>query len=271
MALITLTTDFGTTDPYVGIMKGVIAGRAPDARVVDVTHGIPAQDVLAGALVLRHAAPYFPPGTVHVVVVDPGVGTARRALCVETAGAVLVGPDNGVLSLAAGGAVRRIVHLTDRRFFLPDPSATFHGRDVFAPVAAALATGTAPAALGTEVPDMIRLDVPAPSPGPRGIHGQVLYVDGFGNLVTNVPHDRLPGRHDFASFDVVRRRGGGRTGGGRRQLGPAGGRRARRVGACHTRRPRRRPRRRRAALTWTAHRRTPGLLRGWSRHRGVAC
>jgi hypothetical protein len=192
MALVTLTTDFGTSDPFVGIMKGVIAGRAPGAVVIDITHGIPPQDVLAGALVLRHSVPYFPPGTIHVAVVDPGVGGPRRPLCVETTRALLVGPDNGVLGLAAPAAdVRRIVHLSDPRFLLPAPSATFHGRDVFAPVAAALATGTAPDTLGSEVPSMQRVDLPPVVREGRRLTGQVIYVDHFGNLVTNVPGEAL--------------------------------------------------------------------------------
>ena len=192
MTLITLTTDFGLTDPFAGIMKGVIASRAPDVRVVDLTHGIPPQDVVAGALVLRHAVPYFPPGTVHVAVVDPGVGSARRALCVETGHGVLVGPDNGLLSLAAPPAdVRRIVHLTEERFFLSPRSATFHGRDVFAPVAAALATGTPPSALGTPVAEMQRLELPTPVRDGRSVRGQVIYVDRFGNLSSNVGAELL--------------------------------------------------------------------------------
>lgn len=198
MALIALTTDFGTDDPFVGIMKGVLATRAPGVPVVDVTHGVPPQAVLAGALVLRHAAPYFPPGTVHVVVVDPGVGGPRRALCVETARACFVGPDNGVLSLAAsGGEVRRVVHLTDESFFLSPRSATFHGRDVFAPVAAALATGTAPAALGPEVGDMVRLPEPPCVRDGDTVRGEIVYVDRFGNLFTSIPAEVLaafPGR-----------------------------------------------------------------------------
>ena len=190
--VITLTTDFGLVDPFVGIMKGVIAGRAPGATVIDVTHGIPPQDVRAGALVLRHAVPYFPPGSVHVAVVDPGVGTERRALCVETATGWLVGPDNGVLSLAAPSAgVRRIVHLTEEGFFLSGRSATFHGRDVFAPVAAALAVGTAAVHLGVEVHDMVRINLPAPRIDERTVRGEVIYVDRFGNLVTNVERDTV--------------------------------------------------------------------------------
>jgi S-adenosylmethionine hydrolase len=192
MSLIALTTDFGTSDPFVGIMKGVIASRAPEACVVDVTHGIPPQDVLAGALVLRHAAPYFPPQTIHVGVVDPGVGGTRRALCVETASGFLVGPDNGLLSLAAPvREVRRIIHLTEERFFLSPRSTTFDGRDVFAPVAAALAVGVTPSALGPEVPDMQRIDLPPVVAEAHALRGQVIYVDHFGNLVTNVPGEAL--------------------------------------------------------------------------------
>ena len=192
-ALITLTTDFGLTDPWVAIMKGVIATRAPGVPVVDVSHGIPPQDVLAGALVLRHAAPWFPPGTVHVAVVDPGVGSERRALAVETDAGLFVGPDNGVLSLAAPAAsVRRIVELREERYFVTPRSSTFHGRDVFAPVAAALATGTDADALGPRADDPVRLSLPVPSQDERGVRGQVIYVDRFGNLVTNVPGEAFP-------------------------------------------------------------------------------
>lgn len=192
-SLITLTTDFGTRDPFVGIMKGVIATRAPAVRVVDVTHDVPPQDVLAGALVLRHAAPFFPRGTVHVGVVDPGVGSTRRALCVETDTALFVGPDNGILSLASPpDDVRRIVELTEERFFLSPRSNTFHGRDVFAPVAAALATGTQPDELGPTVAAMERLTLPEPNIRGGSVHGQVIYVDHFGNLVTNVPAAMAP-------------------------------------------------------------------------------
>jgi S-adenosylmethionine hydrolase len=182
-------------------MKGVIAGRAPAVPVVDVTHGIPPQDVLAGALVLRHAVPYFPPGTVHVAVVDPGVGSARGALCVETDTATLVGPDNGLLSLAAPPAsVRRIVELAEERFFLAPRSATFHGRDVFAPVAAALATGTDPDDLGPRRSDLVRLTLPEPVRRGSALHGQVIYVDRFGNLVTNLPGHAFP--RDAVSISI---------------------------------------------------------------------
>jgi S-adenosylmethionine hydrolase len=187
MALVSLTTDFGTVDPFVGIMKAVILGRAPDARLVDVSHEVPFANILAGALVLRHAVPYFPAGSVHLAVVDPGVGGARRPLCVETKSGFLVGPDNGVLSLAANDAgILRIIHLTEERFFLSPASGTFHGRDVFAPVAAALAGGTKTDALGPQVEDMVRLEVPSVVTDGSALRGQVVYVDRFGNLVTNI-------------------------------------------------------------------------------------
>lgn len=190
--VIALTTDFGTVDPWVGILKGVLTGRAPAARVIDVTHGIPPRDIGAGALVLRHALPWFPAGTIHLVVVDPGVGGVRRPLCVETKRGFLVGPDNGVLSPAAEAAgIVRVIHLTEERFFLAPRSATFHGRDVFAPVAAALATGTPPGDLGPAVADMHRLELPAPTHDADTVRGRVVYVDHFGNLVTNVPQSLL--------------------------------------------------------------------------------
>jgi S-adenosyl-L-methionine hydrolase (adenosine-forming) len=184
--VVTLLSDFGLRDEYAGVMEAAIVRAVPDARVVHLTHGIEPQAVLQGALALAHALPYAPVG-VHVAVVDPGVGTARRPLCVETDHGVLVGPDNGLLSLAAGPTdVRRIVHLTDERLFLSPRSGTFDGRDVFAPVAAALVAGTPPRALGAEVPEMERLALREPLRRGRTIEGEVVYVDHFGNLITNV-------------------------------------------------------------------------------------
>lgn len=174
-------------------MKGVIGTRAPGHPVVDLTHHVPAQDVTAGALLLAQAAPYFPKGTVHVAVVDPGVGSERAALCIETKGACFVGPDNGLLTLAAPpGARLRTVSLTNERFHLTPRSATFHGRDVFAPVAAALATGTPIADLGPEAGVSVELEWESPRVENGALVGQVIHVDGFGNLVTNVPRDALP-------------------------------------------------------------------------------
>jgi S-adenosylmethionine hydrolase len=168
-------------------MKGVIAGRAPGVQVVDVSHGIPAQDIMAGALVLRAAAPYFPDRTVHVAVVDPGVGSARRPICIETRTACFIGPDNGLLSLAAPREQAvRVVEITDERFMLSPRSQTFHGRDVFAPAAAAVASGTPVAALGPECTDAVVLRLPAPVRDGDVLRGEVIYIDRFGNLATNV-------------------------------------------------------------------------------------
>jgi S-adenosylmethionine hydrolase len=148
---------------------------------------------MAGALVLKAAAPYFPAGTVHVAVVDPGVGTARRAICIETAAARFVGPDNGLLTLAAPPpAARRIVEITNERHLLSPRSRTFHGRDVFAPAAAALASGVATSELGPDVGDIVSLDVRAPVRDANGVRGEVVYVDGFGNLATNIDAGLLP-------------------------------------------------------------------------------
>jgi S-adenosylmethionine hydrolase len=178
-------------------MKGVIAGRAPGVQVVDVSHGIPPQNVLAGALVLRAAAPYFPAGTVHVGVVDPGVGSARRPICIQTPTGCFVGPDNGLLSLAAPrDRVTRIVEITDERFMLSPRSHTFHGRDVFAPAAAAVAIGTAVTALGAELTDMVALHLPVPVRDDEALRGEIVYVDRFGNLATNVDGSMLAGTID---------------------------------------------------------------------------
>jgi S-adenosyl-L-methionine hydrolase (adenosine-forming) len=188
-------------------MKGVIAMRAPGVVVVDLSHGIPPQNVLAGALVLRAAAPYFPPKTVHVAVVDPGVGSERRAICIETAEAVFVGPDNGVLSLAAPpDRALRTVAIADERFMLSPRSRTFHGRDVFAPAAAAVATGTSVCALGPALDDVHQLDLAVPTHDGTSVLGQVTYVDRFGNLATNIDAALIPARVDRVEIGNGRRR-----------------------------------------------------------------
>ncbi len=199
-SLITLTTDFGHSDHYVGAMKGVIASINPDAVVLDITHGIPPFDVMRGALALRAAAPYFPAGTIHVVVVDPGVGGERRPIAVKAGGFVLVGPDNGVLSLMypEGEAPEaRLIENPD--FMLEHVSSTFHGRDVFAPAAAHLSRGRPFVEVGRPVRDLQRLAVPSPCRREGLIVGRVLYVDSFGNLVTNIPSD---GVDDVAVVEV---------------------------------------------------------------------
>lgn len=204
--IITLLTDFGTTDAFVGIMKGVILSINPDARIVDLTHAVAPQQVLPAALLLRSAVPFFPPQTIHVAVVDPGVGSARRALLVETPHGLLVGPDNGVLSLAAG-AERIVRHITATALFRHPVSRTFHGRDIFAPVAAHLSRGTGPSACGPEIDTMGELAVPAVERSLRMITGAVVYVDHFGNLLTNIDAEALAaftGRTLSVSIDRTR-------------------------------------------------------------------
>ena len=185
--VIALLSDFGTRDHYAGTMKGVILTICPDATLVDITHEVPPHDVLDGALELAAAARYFPPGTIFLVVVDPGVGSARRGIAVEAGDYRLVAPDNGVLTaVLREWAPKKIVELTDRRYARPTVSRTFEGRDRFAPAAAWLAKGTQLTALGRPAPDYQRLDIPLPSVNDTAISGVVLRVDRFGNVVTNI-------------------------------------------------------------------------------------
>ncbi len=204
MPVLTLTTDFGLDDAYLAAMKGVILSVAPDCRLVDVSHGIAAQDVMGAGFVLRGAVPYFPPGTVHLAVVDPGVGTERRPIAARIGGHTFVGPDNGLFSLlldpSAGpgqaAAEPEAVVVLDRPDFwrTPTPSATFHGRDVFAPVAAHLAAGRDLTEVGTPVEGLRRLHWVQPLADEQGIQGWVVHVDRFGNAVTNVPGELLAAR-----------------------------------------------------------------------------
>ncbi len=187
--LVTLTTDFGTSDGYVGTMKGVILNIAPDARLVDITHHIAPQNVRQAAYVLYTAYPFFPPHTVHLVVVDPGVGSARRPIALCTPGGVFVGPDNGVFSYVMANEsepVEAIVELTDPRYRLPQVSHTFHGRDIFAPAAAHLAAGVPITALGPPVHDPIIFPPPRLEIVADAITGEVLHADHFGNVVTSI-------------------------------------------------------------------------------------
>lgn len=202
MPIITLLTDFQDGDGFTGILKGVIAGIAPEARLIDLAHGVPPGDVPHAAFVLRCAYLYFPPGTIHLAVVDPGVGGSRRALTVQALGQYFVAPDNGLLAwvlheLASAGESARAWSLTDTRFRLEPLSATFHGRDLFAPAAAFLARGIDPAELGPELEARLK---PAgelesgpvgpllPHPGDPPGTGRVVHVDAFGNAVTSIPN-----------------------------------------------------------------------------------
>jgi S-adenosyl-L-methionine hydrolase (adenosine-forming) len=196
---ITLMTDFGNRDDSAGCCRGVIVGRAPDARLVDITHEIPPFDIRRGALTWINVLPYMPVG-IHVGVVDPGVGTARRPIAVRTRrGDVLVGPDNGLLPAAAAalGGVSDAVELADERFMLQPRSNTFHGRDIFAPMAAALATGTPLGDLGPALDPatLVTLALPRPRWDGEALHCAVVYVDNFGNLRLNAGEDVVADWH----------------------------------------------------------------------------
>ena len=190
---IALLTDFGYRDHYVGAMKGVIAGIAPAATIIDITHGVPAQSITAGALALRESWRYFSRGTIFVGVVDPGVGTARLPIAIATrARATFVGPDNGLLALAAKEAkIARVVQLSTPRYRLERVSSTFHGRDIFAPAAAWLWRGVALTKLGPAVKKIVPLELPSAHVSHDEIVGTVIYQDSFGNLVTSISRDSV--------------------------------------------------------------------------------
>jgi hypothetical protein len=191
---ITFLTDFGLQDDFVGVCRGVMRGIAPDATVIDITHGVPPQAVTQGAVVLARAIPYMPV-CVHLAVVDPGVGSARRPIAVRTAtGRIFVGPDNGLLMRAADREVAEEAHaLNNSRYHLPHVSRTFHARDVFAPVAAHLAAGAHFADLGDAIDpgELVRVDLPEPEVGETKLLATVLTVDRFGNLALNLTRDHL--------------------------------------------------------------------------------
>jgi len=203
VTIVTLLTDYGLQDTYVGQLKGALLTVAPDVTLVDLTHAVAPQDVLGGAFLLASAIDAFPARTIHVAVVDPGVGSARRALAIHTAhGDVLVGPDNGLLLAAAErrGGPNQLVELTNPAYWRPGPSTTFHGRDIFAPVAGHLANGVPLDILGSPIDpqDLVQLELPQPT----GNRGQVVHVDGYGNLVTTLPAS-LVARASNASLLIV--------------------------------------------------------------------
>ena len=184
--LITFTTDFGLSDHFVGTMKGVVAGIAPRARVIDISHDIAPYNVSEAAFVIAEAWPYFPKGTVHVVVVDPGVGSSRRPILAEAGGHFFVAPDNGVLALVLDAVAHRVRVISNSKFMRRNVSSTFHGRDVFAPAAAHLAKGAKVAAFGKLIHDYVRTWSAKPAPkGKDSWRGAILKVDRFGNLITN--------------------------------------------------------------------------------------
>jgi len=190
--IITLLTDFGVRDAYIATMKGVILGICPEAEIIDISHEVRKFDVRHGAFLLHQAGPYFPKGTVHMAVVDPGVGTERRRIIIEGERCLYVGPDNGVLSLAVEreGFVKA-VEIKERKFMLPNLSATFEGRDIFAPVSAHLARGVRVDEFGPEVSGIVKPSFSMPIVGEDRIVGEALHIDGFGNIVTNIKGSHL--------------------------------------------------------------------------------
>ncbi|PYX34308.1 MAG: hypothetical protein DMG80_02750 [Acidobacteria bacterium] len=193
-SIITLTTDFGLNDHFVGAMKGVILDLAPDAQIIDINHAVQPFDVLDGALSISQAYSYYPSGTVHMVIVDPGVGTARRPILVTGDRHQFVAPDNGVLSMIYDREERISVrHITAEHYFLQPRSNTFHARDIFSPVAAYLAKGVESGRFGDEITDYVRFAAPRPKPvDERTLRGVVLKIDRFGNLITNITPEDLP-------------------------------------------------------------------------------
>ena len=208
--VITLTTDFGLDDPFVGIMKGVILNIVPDAQIIDITHNIEPQNITQAALILNATYPWFPRQTVHVVVVEPGVGSVlkakgktkktagpiiRRAMVVQSKFQTFIGPDNGVLTLGIQPD-SRVYEITNKKYFLKNVSNTFHGRDVFAPCAGWIASGIAHAKMGPRVLKPVRLDFPQPLLKETSLHGEIIHIDHFGNLTTNISaeliHETFP-------------------------------------------------------------------------------
>jgi S-adenosyl-L-methionine hydrolase (adenosine-forming) len=204
--IVTLTTDFGTNDYFVGAVKGVILDIVPEAAIVDISHAVQAYDVLDGALTISQTYSYFPTGTVHMVVVDPGVGTARRPIIASSDGYHFVAPDNGVLSMVYAKEERiHVRHITSEHYFRQPVSNTFHGRDIFAPCAAYLAKLVDSHKFGEEIEDYVKFAAPKPKPtGDNRLRAVVLKVDRFGNLITNVTPDDVPALFGGkSSFKIV--------------------------------------------------------------------
>ncbi|HEX3083596.1 MAG TPA: SAM-dependent chlorinase/fluorinase [Pyrinomonadaceae bacterium] len=204
-SIITLLTDFGTQDYFTGAMKGVILSRNPHAQIVDITHDIPPQDVHAGAFNLLSTYRDFPPGTIHLAVVDPGVGSKRQALVVDCAQQWFVGPDNGLFGwICEREGKWRAFALTDERFFRQPVSNSFHGRDIFAPVAAALSLGHGAKEFGSELNDIVHLEALEPKKiDGNTIEGRIIHVDRFGNCVTNFSNEILTSRSEPTAWKMI--------------------------------------------------------------------
>lgn len=198
MPVLSLMTDFGIKDGNVGVMKGVIWSICPDAQISDLSHMVGPQNIAEAALILKRSVPYFPKGAIHVVVVDPGVGTARRPMAARIGDAYYVGPDNGIITLLLDRAAKEnqpveCVELEDPKYRLPVVSHVFHGRDIFAPAAGHLANGVALSAFGRGFSDPVRLDLPRPVRSAHGLRGEVIHIDHFGNVASNIYSEDLAG------------------------------------------------------------------------------
>lgn len=207
-SIITLTTDFGMQDPFVGSMKGAILQINPDARIIDISHQIDTFDLFDASFLVSCSYKYFPPGTIHCIVVDPGVGSERRPILAVSERYMFVAPDNGVLShIYEQEAITRVIHIRESKYFLVNISQTFHGRDIFAPVCAWLSKGIAPMETGPEIFDYIRLELPKSyvSEDGKSIYGQVIYIDHFGNLLTNIEYNLIEKafRGDMSRFRAL--------------------------------------------------------------------
>lgn len=205
--IITLTTDFGLKDPFVGLMKGVILGINPRTRIIDITHSIQRHDVYEASQVLSMSYKYFPPTTIHIAVVDPGVGSNRRPLLVATDNFYFIGPDNGMFSPVYEDAVSgfmRVFHVTASHYFLPMSGSTFHGRDIFAPVAAYLSKGVSADKFGEQIDDYHRIAVPRPVKAEGSISGEIISIDTFGNAISNIKRDDLTSLVPNGTLDSVK-------------------------------------------------------------------
>lgn len=206
--LITLTTDFGYIDPFAGVMKGVIRGINPSVEIIDITHGVKPHDIAGAALVLDRSFRYFPHRSIHIVVIDPGVGSARRPILIETDEYFFIGPDNGVFTpvFRSAPGMLNVIHLTEAHYFLPPTGSTFHGRDIFAPVAAWVSRGIGLDKMGEPITDYVTIDLSRPKTEELSIEGEIVLIDGFGNAETNISQselDRVYSMNPSSGIEVV--------------------------------------------------------------------
>lgn len=203
--IVTLTTDFGIKDHYVGAMKGAMLSINPDVVIVDITHQIPPQNIFSGALALRNFYRYFPEGTIHVAVVDPGVGNGRKPIALEADGYIFIGPDNGIFTFICRESKSvKVFEISNSKYVLPNVSNTFHGRDIFGPAAAHISLGTSPESLGNRIKKSVMISIKQPKILSDEIIGEFIYVDSFGNLISNIPTELIkPGSRIYVGKKMI--------------------------------------------------------------------